>query len=139
MGFIQHCEQIFGSKCGIKLHNNYNNLLLSLRMDPQLFELRQDLFALIPTNKLKFPENLSLSRLNDFFLNNILLDCHFQKYPPSEQYQIGLWKWVIQHLEELGGHISEEVRFTSQENSLVDLFTDRKTKLLRQYMSIMLV
>lgn len=85
-------------------------------MDPQLFALRGDFFALVPTNKLKFPEKMSLSQLNSFFVDDILLDCHFQKYPPSDQYQIGFWKWAIQHLEELARHIPEdEVCFLTQE------------------------
>jgi len=85
-------------------------------MDPQLFALRGDFFALVPTNKLNFPEKISLSRMNSFFVDNILLDCHSQKYSPSDQYQIGFWKWAIQHLEELACHIPEdEVCLSTQE------------------------
>jgi hypothetical protein len=84
-------------------------------MDPQLFALRLDFFGLVPTNKLKFPGQVSLSRMNGFFVNDILLDSHSQTYPPSDQYQIGFWKWAIRHLEELSRHSSEdEVCLTAQ-------------------------
>lgn len=68
-------------------------------MDPQLSTLWCDFFALAPTKKLKFPETKSLSQMNNFFVNDILLDRHFGQYSPSVQYQIGFWKWALQHLE----------------------------------------
>lgn len=70
-------------------------------MDPQLFTLLRCFYALVPTMGLNFPEGISLGRLNDFFLNEILLSSHFQSYPPSYQYQKGYWKWVLQNLEYL--------------------------------------
>ena len=107
-------------------------------MDPQLFALQRDFFALVPTNKLKFPEDLSLSRLNSFFMEDILLDRHYQKYPAADQYQIGFWKWAIQHLEELVRHIPEdEVCSTAQDIlHLASLSTNRKMQLLRLYTNI---
>jgi hypothetical protein len=116
-------------------------------MDPQLFALGRDFFALVPINKLKFPEKISLSQLNSFFMNHILFDGHFQKYSPSNQYQIGFWKWAIQHLEEIARHISEEeeVGFIFQDMRIrsaswtPQLIYDRKMKLPRRYTSIMSV
>lgn len=32
-------------------------------------------------------------------VGSILLSRHFQKYPPSESYQLAFWKRIIEHLE----------------------------------------
>ena len=68
-------------------------------MDSQLFALLQGLFSLTPLNTLSFPTRLSAVQINDFLLNNLLLNQHFQQYPPSSQYQKRFWKWAITHLE----------------------------------------
>ncbi|KAI0756301.1 hypothetical protein C8Q80DRAFT_1127820 [Daedaleopsis nitida] len=38
---------------------------------------------------------------HEFLLNALLLNPHFQEFPPSKQYQRSFWKWAIEWLEEL--------------------------------------
>ncbi|KAI0363050.1 hypothetical protein BV20DRAFT_1040100 [Pilatotrama ljubarskyi] len=45
--------------------------------------------------------------VHEFMLHRILLNPHFQKYPPSKQYQATFWKWAIEWLERLA---SDEAR-----------------------------
>ena len=83
-------------------------------MDPQLFALLRGFFCLIPPKNLSFPSSTSATKLNDFFLHNVLLDAHFQKYPPSQQYQRRFWKWAIEGLEDLARiSLFEEALFSS--------------------------
>jgi len=77
-------------------------------MDPQFFTLLRGFFALVPPRMLSFPDNRALDKLNDFFVKNILVNPHFQQYPPSNQYQEKFWKWVIQNLEDITNQFSEE-------------------------------
>jgi len=77
-------------------------------MDPQNFTLLRGFFALVSPKFLNFPENMALNRLNDFFVTDILLNPHFQQYPPCNQYQQKFWKWVIQNLEDITGQFSEK-------------------------------
>jgi len=74
---------------------------LWLKMDSQLFTLLHGVFSLRPLNTLRFPSCLSAVQINDFLLNNLLLNQHFQQFPPSSQYQKRFWKWAISHLETL--------------------------------------
>jgi hypothetical protein len=68
-------------------------------MDSQLFTLLHGFFSLTPLHALRFPSRLSAIQINNFLLNNLLLDQHFQQFPPSSQYQKRFWKWAITHLE----------------------------------------
>lgn len=52
--------------------------------------------ALRPISDLK-EASLDQARLID----GILLSSHFEKYPPSESYQLAFWKKVIEYLEAL--------------------------------------
>ena len=70
-----------------------------LKMDSQLFTLLHGFFSLTPLNALRFPSRLSAVQINNFLLNNLLLNQHFQQFPPSSQYQKRFWKWAITHLE----------------------------------------
>lgn len=133
---------------GIVFHNRINPFGFTrqwqrVMMDPHLFVLWRDFFALAPINRLEFPEKVPLSLLNRFFVNDILLDHHFRQYSPSVQYQIGFWKWAIQHLEVLV-YSEEQVFFNCSRPGInctifLTLIYDRKTKLLRQYTNIMLI
>lgn len=69
-----------------------------LAMDIQLL---RSFFALTPPSALKFPSNYCPTEINDFLVNNILRNPHFQRYPPSDQYQRRFWKWAIETLEQL--------------------------------------
>lgn len=71
----------------------------NLKMDSQLFALLHGFFSLTPLNALRFPSRLSAVQINNFLLNNLLLNQHFQQFPPSSQYQKRFWKWAITHLE----------------------------------------
>ncbi|KAI0778766.1 putative methyltransferase-domain-containing protein [Trametes elegans] len=45
--------------------------------------------------------------LHGFLLDHILVNRHFQAYPPSKQYQVSFWKWAIEWLEQAA---SDEAR-----------------------------
>ncbi|KAF8913238.1 putative methyltransferase-domain-containing protein [Gymnopilus junonius] len=62
-------------------------------MDGQLFALLRQFYALNPTNIILFPKDCLPQGINDFLVNDVLLSQHFQKYPPSPQYQKRFWKW----------------------------------------------
>ena len=64
-------------------------------------QLLHPFFALTPPSALKFPSNYSPTEINDFLVNSILRNPHFQQYPPSDQYQRRFWKWAIETLEQL--------------------------------------
>ncbi|KAJ7070563.1 putative methyltransferase-domain-containing protein [Mycena amicta] len=68
-------------------------------MHPELFHVLRGYAALLTPHQLKFPSSLPLQLVHNFFLDHLLLDPHFQAYPPSEQYQKSFWKWAIPHLE----------------------------------------
>lgn len=68
-------------------------------MDSQLFTLLHGFFSLTPLIALRFPSRLSAVQINKFLLNDLLLNQHFQRFPPSNQYQKRFWKWAITHLE----------------------------------------
>ena len=70
-----------------------------LKMDSQLFTLLHGFFSLTPVNALRFPSRLPAVQINNFLLNNLLLNQHFQQFPPSSQYQKRFLKWAITHLE----------------------------------------
>ena len=44
---------------------------------------------------------VSFHVMHEFLLEHILLNPHFQEYPPSQQYQLLFWKWVINCLESM--------------------------------------
>ncbi|KAF9486327.1 hypothetical protein BDN70DRAFT_902486 [Pholiota conissans] len=70
-------------------------------MNAQQFTLLRSFFGLTPPVALSFPSHCSINLINSFFVNDILLNPHFQQYPPSIQYQQRFWKWAIENLEEL--------------------------------------
>lgn len=70
-------------------------------MDAALFDLMRGYGSLFPPGLLTMPSHLSSPRIHDLFLNSLLLNPHFQAYPPSQQYQRLFWKWAISHLESL--------------------------------------
>ncbi|KDR85583.1 hypothetical protein GALMADRAFT_371661 [Galerina marginata CBS 339.88] len=77
-------------------------------MDFQLFNVLRSFSSLAPPNTIQFPKNFSPKSINDFLLHNILLNYHFQTYPPSQQYQKRFWKWAIENLEALARERSVE-------------------------------
>jgi len=64
--------------------------------------------ALVPPRQISIPPVLAFSEVQCFFLNNILLNEHFNQYPPSQKYQRKFWKWALERLEDLSQN--EEVR-----------------------------
>ncbi|TFK41966.1 hypothetical protein BDQ12DRAFT_348414 [Crucibulum laeve] len=77
-------------------------------LDSSLFELLRGFSCLKPPNSLLFPQDFSLPAVHSFLLDNILLNPHFQAYPPSAQYQKQFWKWAIAHLERMPQPENEE-------------------------------
>ena len=45
--------------------------------------------------------DLTFDEIHNYILKYILLNAHFEKYPPARQYQISFWKWIIQQLENI--------------------------------------
>ncbi|KAF9055987.1 hypothetical protein BJ165DRAFT_1430026 [Panaeolus papilionaceus] len=80
-------------------------------MDRQLFALLRGFYALTSVNKLQFPKGLSPSVINEFLLSDILLDPHFQQYPPSRQFQKQFWKWAIANLEQMPIEADDDEEF----------------------------
>lgn len=74
--------------------------------------------ALVPPKALVFPSNLPFTAVHDFILHSILLSRHLQRYPPSINYQLQFWKWVIYNLEEM---IGDEVSLLDWIESRCDL------------------
>ncbi|KAK0465492.1 uncharacterized protein EV420DRAFT_1760162 [Desarmillaria tabescens] len=67
--------------------------------DSELFTILREYAAIVPVSRIRFPYSSSKDTLHDFLLQSIILNPHFQKYPPSKQYQKSFWKCVVQHLE----------------------------------------
>ncbi|KAI0029486.1 putative methyltransferase-domain-containing protein, partial [Vararia minispora EC-137] len=63
------------------------------------FSLLRAYSALLPVQKIRYPYEHSVSEVHDFVLSNICLNTHFVKYPPSAQYQLAFWKWIMNQLE----------------------------------------
>ncbi|KAH9897817.1 putative methyltransferase-domain-containing protein [Cubamyces lactineus] len=72
--------------------------------DP-LFQVLRAYATLQPPKSIQLPVDLPFDVVHDFLLERILLNRHFQEYPPSKQYQGLFWKWAIDRLELL---LSEE-------------------------------
>ena len=68
-------------------------------MHPELITVLHKYCSLAPIKSISFPNSAKLRELQDFLLDNILLDPHLQRYPPSQQYQKIFWKWSIGELE----------------------------------------
>ncbi|KAJ7110321.1 hypothetical protein C8R43DRAFT_1139336 [Mycena crocata] len=72
---------------------------MSVSTPPDLFQLLRGFAALIPPNHLQFPSHLEADVIHNFLVDRVLMNPHFQTYPPSKQYQKSFWKWVIDDLE----------------------------------------
>ncbi|KAI0334344.1 hypothetical protein GY45DRAFT_1242518 [Cubamyces sp. BRFM 1775] len=79
--------------------------------DP-LFGLLRAYATLQPPKSIQLPPSLSFNVVHDYLLERILLNRHFQEFPPSKQYQSSFWKWAIDRLELL---VSEEARRFSED------------------------
>lgn len=65
-------------------------------------------YALLQSPRLlQLPQGLPFITVHDFLLDHVLLNTHFQAYPPSPQYQVSFWKRAINDLE---SRISSEAR-----------------------------
>jgi hypothetical protein len=67
---------------------------------PDLFQILRGYASLVPPNRLQFPAHPQTQIIHDFLVDQILLNAHFQKYPPSPEYQRSFWKWIISQLEQ---------------------------------------
>ncbi|KAI8990592.1 hypothetical protein BD414DRAFT_438344 [Trametes punicea] len=65
--------------------------------DP-LFDVLRAYATLQAPATIKLPE-LAFATVHDFLLHTVLANPHFEEYPPSKQYQVLFWKWVIDWLE----------------------------------------
>ncbi|KAJ7665208.1 hypothetical protein DFH06DRAFT_309176 [Mycena polygramma] len=77
-----------------------------------LFHILRGYASLIPANKLRFPSHLQTQVIHDFLVDHILLNAHFKKYPPSQDYQRTFWKWIIPALEKkLGSDVGSSLSY----------------------------
>ncbi|KAI0073952.1 hypothetical protein K474DRAFT_125683 [Panus rudis PR-1116 ss-1] len=87
------------------------NALKSL--PPSLLNVLAAYASLTPPKFIEFPENISFAEAQEFFLKHLLLNKHFEKYPPSKQYDESFWKWAVEKLEKLakaeGAEIDEQI------------------------------
>ncbi|TFK86583.1 hypothetical protein K466DRAFT_492516 [Polyporus arcularius HHB13444] len=67
--------------------------------DPMFHILRS--YATLRTPRSIQEPSVSFKPAHDFLLYHLLLNPHFQEFPPSTQYQLSFWKWAISWLEEL--------------------------------------
>ncbi|OCH95682.1 hypothetical protein OBBRIDRAFT_871167 [Obba rivulosa] len=67
-----------------------------------LFDVLRAYAALYPPRLLQFPREFKFHQVHNFLVDSILLNRHFQEYPPSAQYQASFWKWAIDRLENYG-------------------------------------
>ncbi|KAJ4485676.1 putative methyltransferase-domain-containing protein [Lentinula aciculospora] len=74
----------------------------------ETFALLQDYASLAPTRFVSIPSNVSFAEINRCLLDLIVLNSHFEKYPPSKQYQRSFWKIIIGQLEDLLTRTSDE-------------------------------
>ncbi|KAJ3721890.1 hypothetical protein C8R42DRAFT_64503 [Lentinula raphanica] len=59
---------------------------------------------------IELPSGISFAEINRCLVEHIVLNPHFQLYPPSKQYQRAFWKTMIGRLEELLARQEAEVR-----------------------------
>ena len=86
-------------------------LVLDLASLPDsLFAILQGYASLTSIRLLPDISNASFFDVHDFLLNWLLLNPHFQVYPPSEHYQVSFWKWAVGKLEKL---LANQVRMLS--------------------------
>ncbi len=78
---------------------------------PPLLDILRGYASLSPPRYLQLPRCIEFDDLHHFFLNDLLLNPHFNVHPPSAQYQAVFWKWALQQLE--GMMHSEARRFIS--------------------------
>ncbi|KZT08561.1 uncharacterized protein LAESUDRAFT_648541 [Laetiporus sulphureus 93-53] len=74
-------------------------------------------FASLCPSRLQQPPLVGFKEFHDFLLHSILLNPHFQQYPPSKQYQASFWKWAIGLLERL---VTEERAEPSRKEDEID-------------------
>ncbi|KAJ7361192.1 hypothetical protein DFH08DRAFT_367655 [Mycena albidolilacea] len=74
---------------------------------PDLFQILRGYASLVPPNRLQLPAHPQTQIIHDFLVDQILLNGHFQKYPPSPEYQRSFWKWIISQLEQRMANDSE--------------------------------
>ncbi|KAH9949381.1 hypothetical protein B0H21DRAFT_131633 [Amylocystis lapponica] len=80
-----------------------------------LFKLLRGFAALVPPRMLDFPSNVPFTAVHNLLLDAILLNPHFEAYPPSREYQATFWKWAIRELEAVA--IDEACNGTSESYS----------------------
>ena len=68
-------------------------------VERELFNVLQAFASLLPPSKLSVPKHIPASSVHAFLLDHLLVNPHFQRYPPSEHFQRSFWKWAIGHLE----------------------------------------
>ncbi|KAJ7757469.1 hypothetical protein B0H16DRAFT_665219 [Mycena metata] len=101
---------------------------------PDLFKILRGYASLTAPIYLQFPAHLEAQIINDFLVDDVLLNLHFQQYPPSKQYQKSFWKWVIPHLEkkvQTEGDSEAEVDSRIYELYSQELLTSSSTPSLR--------
>lgn len=105
----------------------------------ELFTLLRDYASLVPARLLQFPACVPFSEINLFLVNCILLNPHFQKYPPSNQYERVFYKTIIARLEDALASVNDEVGSTSSSWIAAYLFQEEEidARILDHYLSIL--
>ena len=67
--------------------------------DPLVDILRS--YATLKSPKLLQKPTVAFQSAHNFLIDHVLLNPHFQEFPPSSQYQLSFWKWAIDWLEDM--------------------------------------
>jgi hypothetical protein len=82
---------------------------LPAHSDSGLCRLKCAYATLTPVNRLQWPISSSIEQAQDYIIQQILLDDHLKKYPPSTAYQRSFWRWVLQELEYNNADVDTQV------------------------------
>ncbi|GAV98902.1 Protein FAM86B1 [Lentinula edodes] len=74
----------------------------------EMFTVFRDYASLVPARFIQIPPNVPFAEINRCLVELLILNPHFQKYPPSKQYQRSFWKIIIGQLEDILTRPSEE-------------------------------
>ncbi|KAF9074982.1 hypothetical protein BDP27DRAFT_1287196 [Rhodocollybia butyracea] len=81
-------------------------LVMTVRRE--MFNLLREYAYLAPAKAVHLPTHIPFTEINRCLLDLILLNSHFQKYPPSKQYQRSFWKVIIAELENSLSELQDE-------------------------------
>ncbi|CAL1694583.1 unnamed protein product [Somion occarium] len=80
-----------------------------ISLPPSLLNILGAFASLTPTKYIVFPQDLTFAEIHNFLLKFILLNSHFQQYPPASQYQTSFWKSAVEHVEAITDSENDEI------------------------------